>query len=87
MVACRARPGLQELRGVIVGRGMARSLWRHAALVGLFVAKVRRLVRVCNLYLFSNSGRKTLPVLQHQNIFVSEFLSVQVIACVSAGVG
>ena len=39
MVECRA--SLQELRGVFIERGMARSEWRHAALVGQHSATIR----------------------------------------------
>ena len=42
MVACRAR--LQELRGVDAGRGTARSIQRHAALVGQYSATIRESV-------------------------------------------
>ena len=39
MAACRA--SLQDLHGVFVEHGMARSEWRHAALVGQHSAMIR----------------------------------------------
>jgi hypothetical protein len=47
MAACRARPGLQERRGEVAGRGMAHCEKRLAALVGQIIATIRELVRVC----------------------------------------
>ena len=38
------RASLQELRGVFVERGMARSEWRHAAHVGQIIATIRESV-------------------------------------------
>ena len=52
MVACRA--SLQVLHGVFVERGMARSEWRHAALVGQHSATFKSLLESVILYIFIN---------------------------------
>jgi hypothetical protein len=60
------------------------SVWRHALFVGSFAAMFRSSVRVCNLYIFSNSREKTLPVCSTKTlraVLCSSCLGVRVSKC------